>query len=141
MARKVSLEIGAMSRLKAVYTTEKINEQKGLPARPEKRLEVGGLWHDAAAEFGGMQILVAASCSKDLMKALGDFGLFMRRLSFEIIEVKPEGFDAAIGEMAAKANAISVAIRKELEIGERTTFQSNVPSAAPKPAPRTAEVK
>jgi hypothetical protein len=90
--------------------------QKGLPARPEKRLEVGATWNDAAAEFEGMQILAAACCGKELMKSLGEFGAFMRGLSFEIVKVKPETFDAAVGELGAKAMAISVAIRKELEI-------------------------
>jgi len=74
MARKASLEIGAMSSLKGVYSTEKLNEQKGLPPRLEKRLEVGAKWNDAAAEFEGMQILVAASCGNELVKSLAEFG-------------------------------------------------------------------
>lgn len=116
MARKASLEIGAMNGLKAVYTTEKINVEKGLPARLEKRLGVGARWNDAAAEFEGMQILVAASCGIELVKSIGEFGLFMRNLSLEIVKLKPEAFDAALPEMARKAHAISLAIRKELEI-------------------------
>jgi hypothetical protein len=87
-----------------------------LPAHTEKRQEAGALWNDAAAEFEGMQILVAASCDKDLIKSLAEFGVFMRDLSHEIVQVKPEAFDAAIVGLGAKAGAISLAIRKESEI-------------------------
>jgi hypothetical protein len=116
MARKAGRETEAMSRLYAVYNREKINVEKGLPARTEKRVEVGAAWNDAAADFEGMQMLVTASCGPELVSAVSEFGLFMRALSREITEGKPEAFDAALKEFAAKSHSLSQAIRKELEI-------------------------
>jgi len=114
MARKASSEVEAMTALQGVYMTEKMNKEKGAAPRLDKRVEVGAKWNDAAAEFEGMQMVIAASCGKELLKALGNFGVFMREMSFEITSEKPEKFDAAA--IAEKTNAISVAIRKELKL-------------------------
>lgn len=116
MARKVARETEAITRLSAVYKTEKMNEQEGLPPRTDKRAEVGAAWNDAAAEFEGMQMVVSASCGPELVKALLEFALFMRTLSIEITGGKPEAFTMAAKELAAKSQAITLAIRKELEI-------------------------
>jgi hypothetical protein len=116
MARKAGHEMEAVSRLHAIYTTEKINEGKGLPPRLDRRTEVGAAWNNAAAEFEGMIIVVSASCGMELAKALLDFGMFMRSLSLEIIEGKPEAFMTKAKEMAGKSKTITDAIRKELEI-------------------------
>jgi len=116
MARKAASEVEAMTRLYGIHMTEKMNEQKGLPSRMEKRVEIGAAWNDAAAAFEGMQMIVAASCSRELLTALGEFGVFMRNLALEITSSKPEAFDASLKVLASKTNAISVGIRKELRL-------------------------
>jgi hypothetical protein len=114
-ARKVADETEAMTRLVAIYSTEKMNAEKGLPERMDARIEVGAAWNDAAASLEGMHILVAASCGQELVKAVGEYALFMRALSEEVKNGKPEAFYEKSNQVATRSQAIIVAIRKELE--------------------------
>lgn len=114
-ARKTAQETEAMTRLVAIYSTEKLNMQKGLPPRTDARVEVGAAWNDAAANLEGMHILVAASCGQELVKAVGQFATFMRNLSEEVTNGKPEAFYEKSKELAARSQAIIEGIRKELE--------------------------
>jgi hypothetical protein len=78
-------------------------------------VEVAAAWNDAAANLEGMHILVAASCGQELVKAVGQFAMFMRNLSEEVINGKPEALYEKSKELAARSQAIIEGIRKELE--------------------------
>jgi len=132
-ARKTASEIGAMERLHAVYMTEKQASAMGKPGRPEKKPEVATGFNDAAADFEGAVMLVSAACGHELVRSLLEFGKFMRELSLEIMDDKPEAFMDKVKEMTAKSQAITLAIRKELEIAVTPKPQSDISSAAPSP--------
>lgn len=116
VARKMGRATEAMMRLTAVYTTEKQAREKGFPERPEKQVEVGAEWNSVAGDFEGAIVLVRASCGFELVKVLVEFGMFMRDLSLEVIDGKPEAFLESAKELGARSQAVTLAIRKELDI-------------------------
>jgi hypothetical protein len=116
VARKIGRATEAMTHLHAVYSTEKQAKAQGLPERPEKQAEVSAEWNAVAGDFEGAIVLVSASCGIELLKVLLDFGMFMRSLSLEIMEGKPESFMQSSKDLTAKGYAVTLAIRKELGI-------------------------
>jgi len=116
IARKVGRSLKAIENLYAIYNSEKIGEREGRSPRMEKRAEAFTDWNNAAAEFDGLQILASASCGKDLIAAVLEFGAFTRQLANRITEGQPEAFMSSAEDLVRKMKDITLAIRKELEI-------------------------
>ena len=106
----------ALTRLHAVYMTEKFNEQQGQPARLEQRMEVGQKWSDAADAFDQASLLASMVCGKETRNVLNVLSLLSRDTANKITGGEPESFTQGLKEWVPKREAIMVATRKELGI-------------------------
>lgn len=140
-ARKAADEIAALTHVFAIYRTEGMNEKAGGQPRFDKRIEVGDEWNAAAAAFEGMHLVVTASCQSEMMKAVGDFGIYMREATETIMKEKPDSFAAIADELTKKSVAMAMTIRKELDMEKWATSRSSESSAAPTPAPPILAIK
>jgi hypothetical protein len=134
-ARKAATEIDVLQELFAIYRTEGINEKAGGEPRWEKRIRIGDKWNETAAALEGMHLVVTASCQRDMMKAVGEFGIYMRDAAKQIMEEKPDSFTAIADELTKRSIAMAMGIRKELEIEKVALSQSSGSLAPPTPAP------
>jgi len=116
LARRTGRLIQALMQQHAIYMVEKQNQAKGLPERAEKRVEVGNRWNDASGDFQGTLLVVSAACGLELIQVAQQFALFMVNLSSKITDGNPEAFIESAQEIATKSQALTLAIRKELEI-------------------------
>jgi hypothetical protein len=117
MTKRIALAKSALQHLCAVYTTEKASKEKGKPERPEKRIEVGTEWTEAANELDQTTSLVALTCGQDVLKAVQAFAIFTGDLAEEITQGRPESFIASAKELVSKANAVMMAMREEIGTG------------------------
>lgn len=106
----------ALTHLCAVYTTEKAAQEKGRPARMEKRIEVGAEWTLAANELDEATSLVALACGPEVQKAVTAFAVFTGGLAEEITQVRPEAFMTSAKELVSKADGVKTAMRSEMGI-------------------------
>jgi hypothetical protein len=134
-ARKAAAEIEALQHLFAIYRTEGIIEKDGGPPRLDERLRIGDKWNEATAALEGMHLVVTASCRKEMMKAVGEFGIYMREAADRIIQTKPDSFSAIAEALVPKSMGLAMAIRDELQIDKWSASRSNVAIPQPNESP------
>jgi len=113
-AKTIGAAKDALARMHAVYTTEKLNEPEGKPARNDVRAEVYGAFNDAADELEAAAFLMAIACGPKIVNTVNEFVLFVRQMGVDIAAGKPEVFLQKKGEFVEKYLAIAIAIKREV---------------------------
>ena len=129
VAQKAGIRMAALTKLYGVHTTDKATKARGENVEIHRRLEALREFNAASAEFEGMVFIVSATCGIELVRAFGDFGLLLHRISSDISDEKPEALDEASDELGRKSSGLSAAIRKQLGID--VISQSNRAGATP----------
>jgi hypothetical protein len=113
-AKATGVAKDALTKMHAVYMTEKQAAAQGKPERPEKKSEVYANVNNAAEALEGAIMLVGISCGREMTIALNDFAIFVREMAVEIAEGKPELFLERKEEFVERHHRVGHAIRAEV---------------------------
>jgi len=104
----------ALTKMHAVYMTEKQAAAQGKPERPEKKAEVYANVNNAADALEAAIMLAGISCGREMTKALYEFDLFVREMAVEIAAGKPELFLERKEEFVERHHRVASTIRAEV---------------------------
>jgi hypothetical protein len=110
----------AMLNLHAAFQVAEDRRQGGEVELPQLTLDASQRWLVGLAKFETTGLLVYVVCGSEIKKAFGDLRILTKRVAKEISHGNPAFYGTSIGELNNKAQAVTDAIRKELETDKTT---------------------
>src|SRR5260370_10809387 len=113
--RRLGAVEDALMSLNTAYQVTRAREKAGEPVFLEAKAQAGARWMGESSKFEETILLIGMVCGKDLKETCTSFRLRFRRIASEILQGDPEIYFNSLLELMKKSNAITTAMRKELE--------------------------
>ena len=114
-ARRLGAVNDALISLNSAYQAFRQREQRGEPVSLDAKAQAGVKWMDDSSKFEETILLIAIVCGKELKDACDSFHMCFRQIAAGIFREDAEIYFKSAPEFVTKSNAVTTAIRKELE--------------------------
>jgi len=114
VTKKLGLAQDALYTLGAVYKTNKQSTQIS-PERIQSTTKIYAEWNEAVGELERAGLLLELVCGAEVQRELRAFTIFMRWIAKEVANGRPEALTESTKELVIKANAVVIAMRREIE--------------------------
>jgi len=135
IATKASNAKDVLVRLHAIYLTRNNAAIEASPERVAIQTELQEAWHFAQNELQRMVVIASLACGAGVRTALADFAMVASDLALEIVGGQPEVLMTRSDDFAAKYNAVTKAMRKEIGNDSEPMFLTDVSLGAQVPSP------
>jgi hypothetical protein len=112
--KRIAVVKDALTSLHVIYLPPKDSSAPESPEHSQKRIRLCAEWIEAANRLDESFFLLEMACGGEVVEVLGDFDLFARHLSAEIIDGRLDAFNTSLKEFTAKLNAVRTAMQKEI---------------------------